>query len=63
MSSMLMNPKAKKVYPTWYQQLQGVAKGLEGEPGHQGGTLEGLQDMLQTKDQERQHQNKNKNTI
>ena len=47
-SSMLINPKAKKVYHKLYQQQQGVDKKPEGEAGHQGGLLKELQDIHRT---------------
>ena len=46
-SSMLINPKAKKVYHKLYQQ-QGVAKEPEQEAGHQGGLLKEPQDIQRT---------------
>lgn len=57
-SSVLMNPKARKVYHKLYQQLQEVAQGPEGEAGHQGGISEGSQDIHRTEKAKRITPNK-----
>ena len=62
-SSMLINPKAKKVNHKLYQQQQGVAKKPEGEAGHQGGLLKEFQDIHRTEQTNTRALEANKNTI
>ena len=54
-SSMLVNPKAKKVYHKLYQQQQGVDKKPEGEAGIREGYLKNSKTYTEHNRQTQEH--------